>query len=196
VLRPAIFLDIDGVLNSVRTAVAFRSYQKFDGVGVALIDRICQISNAVIVVSSTWRLGVTLKQLLLDISEAGGSALVDHIVGVTPRLTSGIRGAEIHHWLAHEGAKHLTSVADEADVVLADRFNYVIIDDDSDFFENQKPRFVQTDNRHGFGLAEFVKALDLLKPDNTETADLKRALAFPLINKETTLHRRMASAAG
>ncbi len=53
-----IFLDIDGVLNSHRTAAAYREplMRKLDPVSVKLLHRIVSKADAKLVISSTWRL--------------------------------------------------------------------------------------------------------------------------------------------
>ena len=52
-----IFLDIDGVLNSHRTAAAYRQVlmRRLDPVAVAMLYRMVKFGEAKIVISSTWR---------------------------------------------------------------------------------------------------------------------------------------------
>lgn len=53
-----IFLDIDGVLTSLRTCTTLDGgglWTEFDPVGVAIIKRLCENHNYKIVISSTWK---------------------------------------------------------------------------------------------------------------------------------------------
>ena len=59
-----IFLDIDGVLNSVDSAVAHHALHpkhhreefRLDPISVGLLKLLCEITDAKIVISSMWRL--------------------------------------------------------------------------------------------------------------------------------------------
>ena len=77
-----IFLDIDGVLNSTRSAVAFHGYpmnvekphmERFDHVAVALIKKICDDTGAKIVLSSGWSQFKRLDRLSGRCQAASGS---------------------------------------------------------------------------------------------------------------------------
>ena len=141
-----VFLDIDGVLNSHRTAVAFGGIPHttarngragLDEVAIRLIGGIVRASGAKVVLSSTWRkhndwLGY-------------GPALDLPIIDRTPSLC-GNRGTEIAHWLA-----------ERAEVEC-----YAIIDDDSDMLKEQLPYFVHTNGFDGFSWANAQKLAELL----------------------------------
>lgn len=151
-----IFLDIDGVLNSMdwykrRTRVKSETWdqyhaQEFDPVALALIKRVISETGARVVLSSTWRLseeGVTfIKGLGIDILDC------------TPRLPrpSGSsveyceRGKEIQVWLDERMQQA------EAPCEMIDR--YVIIDDDTDMLPEQTEYCFHTDNK--FGLTEPI----------------------------------------
>lgn len=148
-----IFLDIDGVLNSMdwykrRTRVKSKTWdeyhaQEFDPVALALIKRVISETGAKVVLSSTWRLskeGVKfIKGLGIDILD-----VTPHL----PRPTSTSveyceRGKEIQAWIEK-------NIEDRGEVV--DR--YVIIDDDTDMLPEQQEQFFNTDNR--FGLTEPI----------------------------------------
>lgn len=143
-----IFLDIDGVLNSMdwykrRTRVKSETWdeyhaQEFDPVTLALIKRVISETGARVVLSSTWRLskeGVKfIKSIGIDII-----ACTPHL----PRPTSTSveyceRGKEIHEWIEK-------NIENRGEVV--DR--YVIIDDDTDMLPEQKEHFFNTDNKIG-----------------------------------------------
>lgn len=134
-----IFLDIDGVLNSTKTCVAFGGYplelhhiDAFDQVAIRLLRRLCDSSGIQIVLSSTWR--------KTDHWADVGKALGLPIIGDTPVML-GVRGEEIAAWLAlHPEVKA-----------------YAIIDDDSDMLPEQMARFVKTDVNEGMTWADFQR---------------------------------------
>jgi len=140
-----LFLDIDGVLNSTRTAIAYKRYpfnfdgdmHMFDEVAIRLIQKLCEETSAVVCVSSTWRGHFTDQ----EISEG----LSIPVVGHTPLLYKN-RGYEIQEWLD----KH------------PDVTEWAIVDDNSDMLESQKDHFVQTDGREGLSYKNFCMLRDIL----------------------------------
>lgn len=57
-MRKIIFLDIDGVLNSLPYFNRVKNMEEFDEINpfqVKLLSQICHVTNAEIVLSSTWR---------------------------------------------------------------------------------------------------------------------------------------------
>jgi len=134
-----IFLDIDGVLNSTKTCVAFGGFplelhhlDAFDQVAIRLLRRLCDSSGIQIVLSSTWRKTHHWHDV--------GQALGLPIIGDTPVML-GPRGEEISAWL---------TLHPEVNA-------YAIIDDDSDMLPDQMERFVQTDVHEGMTWADFQK---------------------------------------
>jgi len=138
-----LFLDIDGVLNSTRTCVAFGGYpmelhhlEAFDQAAIALIKRLCETADVKIILSSAWR----LHHPFADV----GKALALPIVGRTPSL-AGPRGMEINAWLtSHPEATE-----------------YAIVDDDPDMLPDQLVRFVRTDGHEGLTWRDFVRLCSL-----------------------------------
>jgi hypothetical protein len=139
-----LFLDVDGVLNSHRTAVGLGGIpHTFDAAGLAMFDMVavnllrglCAAGDVKVVLSSSWRLMHDYREL--------GRALNLPIIDQTPRLV-GSRGKEIAAWL-------------EANTVKT----YAILDDDSDMLAEQKPFFVQTWHEEGLTWAPFIKLCDL-----------------------------------
>lgn len=139
-----IFLDFDGVLNSeefMRRQWADRQMGKVTfmhrhscEISPEMARRvlaICEQADAKIVISSTWRLLHSLQEIKAMLIEIGVPALAERIIDRTPNPRRGrsMRGDEIAMWL--RGAPEVTG--------------YVIIDDDSDMLNSQRPRFVQTD---------------------------------------------------
>ena len=129
-----LFLDIDGVLNSRRSCIAFGGYphevtghprQMFDEVAVALIRGIVKQAGAKVVLSSSWR--------IVDDHGHIGQGLDMPIIDATPVL-AGKRGEEIAAWLAAHPEVE----------------TYAIVDDDSDMLDGQLPHFIHTNHSDGF----------------------------------------------
>jgi len=145
-----IFLDIDGVLNSVEQSIAGHSNQsnvrlyRVDPVKVGLLRWLVDQTDAKVVISSTWRYGHTLQWFEGYFEALGWLA---PIIGMTPRLDT-IRGAEVQAWL------------DTDDKMVGDVEKYVILDDDSDFLEGQP--LVQCSSVCGLSLQNVIDAIDIL----------------------------------
>jgi hypothetical protein len=147
-----LFLDIDGVLNSQRSCVAFHGFPHdftpkdmgmFDMVAVGLIREACKETGCSIVLSSTWRKFSTAAET--------AAALDLPVIDCTPVLNKA-RGFEINAWLAEH--PEVTS--------------YVIVDDDSDMLDFQRPYFVQTDFQTGLSLENYAQIKQVLR--TTEAA--------------------------
>ena len=143
--KKILFLDFDGVINSVRSATAFggfpwnvkrESLKLFDPVGIALIKKVCDKTGCKIVLSSTWRMCFTCKEL----SEALDLPIID----ATPRLHKS-RGYEIGEWL----------IKNKPEV-------FAIIDDDGDVLKKQLPFFVKTNNKNGVMFEDYLRLLEIL----------------------------------
>lgn len=151
--QPVLFLDIDGVLNSTRSAAAYggypwpgthkpRDWHKFDPVAVALLQRVCRRSGAVCVLSSSWRLGMTDS----DRNDLAAHLGIE-IIGVTrPTLAREQRGNQIADWLAAH--PEVTT--------------WAIVDDDSDMLPKQMERFVKVRGEDGLSYLGHVRLIELL----------------------------------
>jgi hypothetical protein len=141
-----LFLDIDGVLNSRRTAVAFDGYphsfslddmRRFDHVAIGLIRRLCDETGCSVALSSSWRYDYTAQEV--------AAALSLPVIDATP-LSNGTRQMEIKAWLlAHP-----------------DVTSYAIVDDVGPMLKSQKSRFVQTDELHGLTLTDYLNLKRIL----------------------------------
>lgn len=142
-MKKVLFLDIDGVVNSV---IGFRErgYAKPDPffiephLAIRLKSLISKIEPIDIVLSSTWRFYKTNEEM----SEMLGVKIVDS----TPRLFNRDRGHEITLWLEDN----------ECDL-------YVILDDNTDMTEKHIKRLVQTNSEFGLrdeDVAEVIKKFD------------------------------------
>lgn len=134
-----LFLDIDGVLNSERSAWALGGFphdfsepdmRKFDHVAIGLVRKLCEETDASIVLSSSWRIIHSVHEC------ANGLDLP--IFDKTPN-SNGNRGSQIREWLkAHPEV-----------------LTYAIVDDDSDMLPEQKPFFVRTNVKDGLLLSDY-----------------------------------------
>lgn len=156
------FLDIDGVLNSVKffeeksqskrwnefkekyenKHIAF-GLANIDPKAVELLNKLTEATGAKIVVSSSWRGDSALQTIFTLVG------IKEPIYGETPRLYSSYRGQEIQQWLnEHKCDK------------------YVILDDDLDFFDSQLPYFVHTDWKVGLTESDMNKAINILNNEH------------------------------
>lgn len=119
-MRPVIFLDIDGVLNSARM-----DWSKFEMQPelVARMNDLVKRTGAYVVLSSSWRSNPNWPQTMRD------CGLDFEFLDCTPRNSRGTRGQEIYSWLKKN----------------RDITNYAILDDDGDMLALQKSHFFQTD---------------------------------------------------
>lgn len=138
--RRIIFLDIDGVLNSMSSAVVYRTASKFSPVSLGIIKELVVSADAYIVISSSWRIGNTLTELRALFQRNDPKFPIDRIIDVTPRISLVPRGKEISEWLRVNGPVQ----------------DYLIIDDDGDMLPEQP--FVQTDNSIGMCFNDYMRA--------------------------------------
>lgn len=144
-----LFLDIDGVLNSNRTAVAFNGYPhdfsekdavKFDNVAIGLIQKLCKETGCKVILSSDWRYSSTIEEVSYAFNIA--------CIGCTS-ITSDYeisRGAEIQAWLnEHSEVTH-----------------YAIVDDIAQMLSSQASNFVQTDPEVGLSLRNYLDLKHIL----------------------------------
>lgn len=157
-MKPVIFLDFDGVLNSLRSALAFGGCgrHQFDAVAIDLVARLACEANANVVISSAWRIGQTVEGLRAILGKYSAT-LAGRVIGMTPRGGE-CRGADIARWLAENPNDHNRS--------------FVIVDDDADMLDGQLPHFVQTRHRDGFGVPEYLHALRIIAPNHKDVTQL------------------------
>jgi hypothetical protein len=167
-----LFLDIDGVLNSVQSSVkAQAEEQRIDALckaekrsptaeemnsvllcplAVSNLNDLCRkLPQLKIVISSTWRLGRTTEQLRETLASVG-FAYPKQIIGKTARL-GGIRGEEIKDWLQQHDPECK---------------NFVILDDDADMGD-LLPHLVQTSSYDGFLFSTLIEVLSRLREPET-----------------------------
>lgn len=142
-----LFLDVDGVLNSTRSAVGLGGIPHdtapeqmglFDLTALGLIRNLCKETGASIVLSSTWRLSRNPVEM--------GRALSLPIIDKTPHFGySKCRGTEIADWLSKNPVD-----------------KYAIVDDDSDMLPEQMPFFVKTTFENGLLWEHYKQLIQLL----------------------------------
>jgi hypothetical protein len=152
-MSPVLFLDIDGVLNSLGSVLALGDpSHHLDPVSIGLLARVCKETDAQIVVSSSWRIGRTVAQLQNELDKLGAWALADRFIDRTGNGHNGHRGKQIREWLQTNGERP-----------------YVIVDDDSDMLPEQRPYFVHTSYEDGFRAKHYREAMKILKPEHDDS---------------------------
>ena len=148
-----IFLDIDGVLNDEKF-YKNRRYNKFinnkynniNYKKVKLINNICDKTGAKVVISSSWRINMTVEELQELFVFFHGKF---EVIGKTPMHgVLGNRGIEINEFLDTYGKENVEG--------------YVIIDDDTDIQSNQLSNFVNTCYRKGITKKDCKKSIKIL----------------------------------
>lgn len=153
-----IFLDIDGVLNSERWLMSLGeawNRTHIDPAAVAVLNQVVRATDAVVVISSTWRKMHTKAAIRGFLKDAGFTGTV---IGITPDFNklaryerptkdgSFVRGDEIAEWLK-----------DRPDIE-----SFVILDDDSDMGA-LKHKLVQTTSTDGLLMAHLPLILSQLR---------------------------------
>lgn len=126
---PILFLDVDGVLNSLKTGGRYALKKKC----LRRLQEIVEKTGCEIVLSSTWRKDEYALKRLRRVLKYRNIEIMD----ITPILYKP-RGYEIEHWM----------IVNSYDGV------YAILDDDSDMLEEQLPNFFQTDPE--FGITDTI----------------------------------------
>ena len=153
--NPIVFLDFDGVVETI--------YWKQDKNGTwnlnihksghnelnnkQAIGWLNELYSKVpydIVVSSSWRIGMTIEELQNLITNSGFNPNIK-VIGITPILHQQ-RGKEIQQWIDDN---NFTG-------------KFIIIDDDSDMC-HLLPLLVRTDCQLGFTIYDYQKSLKLLQ---------------------------------
>lgn len=143
--RKVIFLDIDGVMNSIgprkqdpRGLVDF-----LEPDNVAVLNAIVAATGAVVVISSMWRLHTPFPELVASFAAAGCHA---DIIDITPDLDPRERGREVAAWLARQSEPP---------------HRFVVIDDEYDMPDFPE-KLVRTRKLFGLGARELPDVLALL----------------------------------
>lgn len=157
-----IFLDIDGVLNNDAHWKRIRGKRKYyTHISQKLLDKlllIIEATGAKLVISSSWRdyqLNYTIEDFETCKSKNELKQLIKHIVGITPRSHERHRGKEIKWFIENQDeCLHYKLVDEKLDIE-----DYVIIDDDADMLDEQKPHFFQTKYWKGLTMWEVKRII-------------------------------------
>jgi len=177
-----ICLDIDGVLNC---ELAYkRGYCKYVDIGGGkhyqtfyppakrFLNDLIDITEAKIVLSSSWRAGgLEWFRKVWKAEDMAGE-----VIDITPFRDDRFRGFEIKEWLNNMGFQHI-NWSKELQQEYMDKSgieNYVILDDDSDMLYEQKDNFIHVlpspRNLSGFKSVYYYRALKIL---NKTIIDIK-----------------------
>ena len=148
-MSPIIFLDCDGVLNNHNSISVvgdnFLPYVVESNL-VKILRIFCEQRNALIVLSSSWRITITKDELISII----GDWLRFHLIlgdgWRTGRDPRGFRGNEVDQWFI--------------DYPQDKGYKYIIFDDDSDFHPHQP--LVKVDGSVGLISIDIQKARKFL----------------------------------
>lgn len=153
-----IFLDIDGVIATPDTCVAYNKVGwVIDPTKARMIARLCKETNSMIVISSTWKKGHTWSTFTDLMTAYQLDEYMFYVRGTDEDLwktpdVNGVRGKEVDEWLL------FASEYEEIELE-----NYIIIDDDSDFTDDQKEKYlIKTDCSTGFSSEDFYLACEML----------------------------------
>jgi hypothetical protein len=96
-MKPVIFLDVDGVLNTPITWGG-RGEKGMDIDKVTRLSKLVEDLDAIIVISSAWRRAYTLEELKGFLGLRGLKTTA-RVVGITPDISLPLRGEEVKRWL-------------------------------------------------------------------------------------------------
>lgn len=161
-----IFLDIDGVLNNdAHWKNIVKNNKPYTQVSQKLLDKLLLIieeTGAKLVISSSWR-GFQLRETIEDFETCKSKnelkQITKYIVGITPHSHERIRGNEIKWFIENQDdCLYYKLVNEKLDIE-----DYVIIDDDADMLDEQKPHFFQTKYWSGLTMWDVKKIIKRLK---------------------------------
>jgi hypothetical protein len=141
-----IFLDFDGVLNSLDEVIhsgCMGGLTPLHKKHIKVCEYIIKHTQAKIIVTSTWRIGRTTEQLQTLLPTLP-------IIGKTDKL-GGKRGTEIQKW--SDDNKKLNVE------------NFVILDDDTDM-EHLMEHLIKTSFDYGLTYIEAIKVIEKLNGDD------------------------------
>ncbi len=139
-----IFLDVDGVLITDETRRL--GNRNVSPACVAALNSLLERTDARIVLSTSWRVGLTGRELCALFRQWG---VTGGIIDKTPNLPEGCRGDEIARWL------------EERQTSRGDVESFVIIDDHDDMGELM-PYLVRTRSAVGFSDEDVERATEIL----------------------------------
>lgn len=155
-----VFLDFDDVLNSITSWVAFHpnSYDEhhLDRVAVGLVKRLVEVTEAYVVISSSWRNHFSLDEIKEILARHGWENAP--IIGQTDDIAYHKRSLEINKFLWDRRDKGGWDFKEDT---------YVIIDDAFIDPKLHKGHIVKVEEIYGFTIRNFIQALIILDPFNS-----------------------------
>jgi hypothetical protein len=146
--KNVVFLDFDGVLNVDRPP---KKPQLFAPTTISALNRLLVTADAKFVISSNWKRGADLPDLLAILKRVGVDT--KRCIGATPSKLSSTHGQEIAMWLADWFEKEKS------------KLSWVALDDL--FYDEMAPlpaeRIVKTDPRLGLTEDDTDSALRILR---------------------------------
>ena len=150
-----VFLDFDGVVNTIywskgpdgvynQNALKSGHQELNNKQAIGWLNELYRQCPYNIVVSSTWRIGMSVEELQLLLLKSGLHPDIK-VIGKTPVLHTE-RGEEIQQWIDDHSFTG----------------NFIIVDDDSDMCE-LLPYLIQCDTYIGFTFYDFQKSIQILK---------------------------------
>lgn len=154
--RKIIFLDCDGVINSIQWEVVRKDMPPASVIDDAIDPRclerivsICKVTGAKIVLSSDWRISWPFARTRLECAGIPEGLIMD----CTPVLNT-VHG--MHH---HSRGEEIQAWLDVHD----DVYDYVIIDDREDFLQDQvRLHLVHVNNWVGITEKDRLAAVEML----------------------------------
>jgi len=171
-----IFLDIDGVLNTIRSYYATGSQETWDAIACKYLQVLLKYNNDLrIVVSSTWRYS---NDCLGIFKYNGFDTSMFHKHWRTPIMSpeeklgleaksfkeKAVRGIEIQRWLSDERHSDVT--------------HYCIIDDDDDMLPEQEKHFVQVPAYDGILYSHMDRINNILELQSDHVFNIEHIVSM------------------
>jgi hypothetical protein len=173
---PIIFLDFDGPLFSTRAMLfpenklhakmpehlkdvlhPFISYWRMDPIAVTMLNQAIEITNAEVVISSTWR-ELHTKEEILALFDVNGLKVVLHDHWCTPRNTES--GSHLTKYHPHRSRfEEIQDWLNEHPEIV----KWVSIDDDTSIKQFPQKHRVLVDDNNGIMYNDYIRILETLK---------------------------------
>ena len=160
--NPIIFLDLDGVLNTInhlkrqKNKSGKATNKSWEPTACKHISMLCEHYNARIVITSSWRHEYTFEQLqeFFASNNIPDKFIIDVTNSIAPQQDRNnyCRGHEIEHWLENNSSEETS---------------YVIIDDEANFLETQQKHLIRVDKNKGFSTKDAVTKASNILEDNS-----------------------------
>lgn len=151
--KKIIFLDVDGVIATPQQMASYAKthgghcgpgYSQIDLSCVNVLNMIVEKLDALVVISSVWRLR---RDDMYDLMTVLGNAGIP-VVGMTPHLCS--------------KAGRQMDIAEYCDVHRIPYNHVLVIDDDEADLQNFKPRLLKPSRQYGLQLEDVEKAIAIM----------------------------------